>query len=668
MSKIEGRIQDLLQENSIDIVRGQLKKIVDIYDLEWIVVHELVQNAIDAIQANHKVTEGQVDLVLDIDNDEVTVKDNGTGFTHDLKLLCPGGTGIEKRLSSRSPAKGYQGVGLKAVMYSTTLFEIESQTNDQHWTFLAENLASYIESEEGNIPEYMLETVDSSGDKTYTTVKARFRSGTLGIFLSGLNRFLNENSVKWKDLYRKEKNDRNTEPIDKYIEHFFSWYFRTQSYVGCVNRLLNIPVKNISTKEFEKVKPVSVQLRLKSSKRFVEIDGTVGNWLKSLGTKEFKTKIPNRAWDYSEIVKENHSRAAKYRLTPDIVTTKPNSSDWDTKKASFRDCFLNLKLTPNDEEDDFRKKYADFIALLERPRSRIKAEEFKDVLEKITGIYLAIGRTSVFETLGITNHGIRVIASNGTPTDHDLTVLSTSSTWYLETIHIVINVDETLNLGKRNLVNTRLVGRIKAFFEACYPVLVNISKQFVSRETRPPDEDPLPNVVELEKLRRKNIPFRRFPNDESTLIGLFSVALSALDENFSVYSYFGKARYDGKFRWITDEPKSDAELNRLEFKVLLENLVDEFDQAVYDKEFTDMSLIIVWDRRLDRIGWQVKGIPQDRQNNLEQRGVPTDIIEFVLEDQYGRYCPLICVADLLQKIEVVNGEIDDLDAFVKKLD
>ena len=110
---------------------------------------------------------------------------------------------------------------LKAVMYSTTLFEIESQTNDQHWTFLAENLASYIESEEGNIPEYMLETVDSSGDKTYTTVKARFRSGTLGIFLSGLNRFLNENSVKWKDLYRKEKNDRNTEPIDKYIEHFF---------------------------------------------------------------------------------------------------------------------------------------------------------------------------------------------------------------------------------------------------------------------------------------------------------------------------------------------------------------------------------------------------------------------------------------------------------------
>ena len=40
------------------------------------------------------------------------------------------------------------------------------------------------------------------------------------------------------------------------------------------------------------------------------------------------------------------------------------------------------------------------------------------------------------------------------PTDHDLTVVSTSSTWYLETIHMVINVDATLNLGKRNLVNS----------------------------------------------------------------------------------------------------------------------------------------------------------------------------------------------------------------------
>jgi anti-sigma regulatory factor (Ser/Thr protein kinase) len=82
-------IEELLEQHSRGIVREQLRKIVEIYDLEWIVVHELVQNAIDAIQANPHVTEGVVDLVLDVDNDEVTITDNGTGFTCDLNLLCP---------------------------------------------------------------------------------------------------------------------------------------------------------------------------------------------------------------------------------------------------------------------------------------------------------------------------------------------------------------------------------------------------------------------------------------------------------------------------------------------------------------------------------------------------------------------------------------------------
>ena len=60
--------------------------------------------------------------------------------------------------------------------------------------------------------------------------------------------------------------------------------------------------------------------------------------------------------------------------------------------------------------------------------------------------------------------------------------------------------------GKRQLlVNTRLVGRIQEFFEACYPVL---SKYFGAcslsgHDTDPPGEDPLPDLVDLKKLRRK---------------------------------------------------------------------------------------------------------------------------------------------------------------------
>lgn len=661
------KIKSLLQEHSTDIVREQLRKIVEIYDPEWIVVHELVQNAIDAIQTNLNITEGKIDVIIDIDNDIVTVTDNGTGFTADEKLLCPGGSGTEKRLASRSPTKGYQGVGLKAVMYSTTMFEIESQTEKKHWTFLAENLIDYIDLEKKHEPEYDLELRENITESTYTIVKASFPKNTLSDVFSELNRFLSEDSVRWQDLYREEKTKHATDPTDKYLEHFFSWYFRTQSYVGCANRLLNTPVMNVVTNKLEEVKPLKVILQLKSEAQFVGVDGLIGRWLKQLGKKDFAVEIPNRAWDYSEIVKENQQRSSRYQITPKLVEIKPNHQDWETLKVAFRNSFLDIKLTPDHSKEDFYEIYDDFIAILERPRSNVRAKDFQDVLERITGIYLAIGRTADFELLGISNHGIRVIASNGISTDHDLSVVSTSSTWYLETIHMVINVDETLNLGKRHLVNPRLVRRIRDFFEACYPKLVNISKLFVERDTNSSVADPLPDVIELEKLRRKKVPFRRFPEDESTLIGMFSSVLTLLDENFAVYSYFGRARYDGKFRWVPNEPRSDAELLKLEFKVQLEALISEFEQAVNDKEFSDLDLIIVWDRRITTQGWHVKGISRQRQNALEQRGVPTDIVEFVLEDQYGQYRPLICVADLLLKIDLVDEETDDLATFVEEL-
>ena len=670
MPRTEGTIVDLNQQHSPDIIQGHLKKIVETYDLEWRVVHELVQNAIDAIQTNSKITEGQVDLILDIDNDEVTVTDNGTGFIKDTKLLCPNGTGAEKRLSSRSPAKGYQGVGLKAVMYSTTLFEIESETENLRWTFLAENLASYIASEENNVPKYEIDdTKPRRKDKTFTTIKARFPNNTLSMFLSGLNRFFNEDSVRWQDLYREEKEHQQADPIDKYLEHFFSWYFRTYSYVGCVNTLLSIPVKNTSTNELEGVKPVKIRLQLKSQAQFAEIDGDIGDWLQNIGAEEFEIEIPNSAWDYAEIVTANQSRKKEYNITPEVVSVKPNHPDWDTLKATFRNKFLDLKLTPNNNENNYRERYADIIALLERPYSSVKAEDFQDVLEKVTGIYLAIGRTSYLEQLGITNHGFRIIASNGTPTDHSLSVTSTSSTWYQETIHMIINVDVNLNVGKRHLISPRFVGRINDFYKACYPVLVNISKLFVERDTTWSTEDPLPNVVELKKLRREKIPFRRFPDDENTLIGLFSTALSRLHEDFSVYGYFGKGRYDGKFCWDKNEPRSDNDLLTLEFKVQLENLVNEFDLAIHDKEFRDVDLIVVWDRTLNNNSdWKVKGISPDTRNALEQRGVPTNIVKHVLENQYGEICSLICVADLLKQFPFLNDETDDLEVFISQLD
>ncbi len=660
-------IEGLLEDYSKGIVRGQLRKIVEIYDPEWIMVHELVQNALDAIQANHRVAEGLIELTLDLDNDTVTVTDNGTGFVCDLELLCPGGTGDEKRLTSRSPTKGYQGVGLKAVMYSTTRFEIVSQTEDKSWTFLTENLNAYLDPEETIDPEYDMEEEEESSETTYTTVTASFPEGSLKDFLDGLNRFLKEDSIKWQQLYQEEKDRSSADPTDKYLEHFFGWYFRTKSYVGCVNRLLSVPVKNVNTEELEEVKPIVVKLILRSSSKFENVDDIIGSWLSALDSEEFETEIPNLSWDYHEVAIENLERSARYRIAPTIVTKKPSDPDWEDFKPTFRNKFLDIKLVPDESKTDFREKYSDIIALLERPRSRVRAEDYQDVLESITGIYLAIGRTSYFETLGISNRGIRLIASNGTPTAHDLNVVSTSSTWYLETIHMIINVDETLNLGKRHLVNNRLVGRIREFFQECYRTLVHMSQLFVERDSGGPPDDPLPDVVGINRIRRQGIPFRRFPEDENTLLGLFSSIIDNQDPEFSVYGYFSRGRYDGKFLWEEGEPLSDADLRKLEFKRLLDRLIQEFEHAIDDKDFREVDLIIVWDRRVEIPGWHVKGISRSRRLDLESRGVPTTWIEYVLEDRHGQYRPLICVADLLNNIPLVDGENDDIASYVEEL-
>lgn len=654
----------------LDVSRDHIRKIVEIYDLEWIVAHELVQNAIDAVQVNPRIERGEVNVTLDFDTGTVTVRDNGIGFKHDLGLLRPGGTGEEKRLSSRSPAKGYQGVGLKAVMYSTDRFELESQRVDEAWTFLSEGLRGYIDPDQDVVPDYAEECTDAASDETYTRVAATFPPDALPRFIDAINRFYGQDTVKWKSLYRQEAEERGTEPYDKYLEHFLGWYFRTQSYVGCVNSLLNVPLRDPETGELREMKPVEIRLTMRSTSGFEGLPGELGGWLAALGEEEFSMVLPYKAWDYAEVALANSQRTMRYRSydDSDIVRIKPSDEDWERLSVSFRNKFLDLKLTPNEREDDFRERYADIIAILERDRSRVKAEDFRDVLERVTGIYLAIGRTSHFETLGVENRGLKLIASNGTPTAHELTVRSTSSTWYLETIHFVINVDATLNIGKRHMVNNRLVGRVREFFEACYPKLVSISKLFVERDTSGGGEGvPMPDVVGISQIRREGVPFRRFPEDENTLVGLFSVLMGLLDPVFSVYGFFGKARYDGKFLWVDTLPRSDNDLKLLEFKLRLQHLVDEFDLATHDKEFKDLALAVVWDRRVSKPGWTVKGISEPRRTRLENQDVPTDLVEYVLEDLRGNYCPLVCVADLLTKISLEAGEEDDVDEYVRSL-
>jgi len=234
MGTTEASIEDLLEEGSTEIVRGHIRKIVEIYDLEWRVAHELVQNAVDAVQAeDHADGDGRVSVKFDLEEDLVEVSDNGIGFKRDHDLLRPGGTGEEKRLKSRSPTKGYQGVGLKAVMYSTDYFEIESRTNGEEWTFISEGLRGYIDEDDPIIPEYAEEvTSTDNNEDTYTKIKARFPEDTLLDFVQGLNRFLTADSVRWTDLYKKRNQNMEEIPTGSIFPIFWNGTSETSPMLG----------------------------------------------------------------------------------------------------------------------------------------------------------------------------------------------------------------------------------------------------------------------------------------------------------------------------------------------------------------------------------------------------------------------------------------------------
>ncbi len=431
--------------------------------------------------------------------------------------------------------------------------------------------------------------------------------------------------------------------------------------------MLNIPVKRSDNEEFVDIKPIAFSIVLNSSNKFNGIRGILGEWLSGRNEQEMVISLNNNNYDYSEISEENLSRASKYRISPEIVTIKPFTEDWERLSGTFRDKMLCLHLKPNEAAAEPRERFNDYVSLVERPRSSVRADEFFDFFSKITGIYMVVGRTSYFETLGVSNHGLRLIASNGTLTDHEITFTSTSSTWYLETIHLIVNLDATLNLGKRHLADARLVGRTREFLKAIYPNLVRISKCFVERDSGGPDDEPMPEVINTEAIRRDKVPFRRFPTDENALIGIFSSVMSQLDAEFKVFGLFSKARYDGKFIWTGGEPPSDSDLKKLEFKRQLDVLIGEFESATHDKEFKDVDLVIVWDRRILSLGWSVKGVSASRKGGLENVGVPTDLIEFVLEDRHGNYRPLISVPDLLQKIPLIAGQADGIEGLVTRM-
>jgi len=127
----------------ITSVRTLLRDNDETYDADWRVVREAMQNALDsfarpiAVLPYFEIRPGgdcKVKVTLDCDNNSVTVEDNGWGIPQDkyMSLFHLGAS--EKRESASNPYfKGSQGVGIKAVVFGSDNFRIESNDGADSW-------------------------------------------------------------------------------------------------------------------------------------------------------------------------------------------------------------------------------------------------------------------------------------------------------------------------------------------------------------------------------------------------------------------------------------------------------------------------------------------------------------------------------------------------------
>ena len=191
-------LTEIYHDLSLRIIIENIKKYIEAYDDEWIAIHEALQNAIDAIQRSERA-KGNVTVELWIDQEAVRITDNGRGFPPNLDLLCPGLT--DK--GDSGVTKGYQGVGLKALMHSSSKLNICGTFEPQsRWKFEAVDLYKLLEEDE-TIPHFS-ETTNSLDveHETGTVISYTFPRSLVSTFVRELFDEHYSEDGRWHDLYK----------------------------------------------------------------------------------------------------------------------------------------------------------------------------------------------------------------------------------------------------------------------------------------------------------------------------------------------------------------------------------------------------------------------------------------------------------------------------------
>jgi hypothetical protein len=566
MATREVSVEELIRPPNI---RKLIQKTVDTYPLEWKVVQEAVQNAKDAIQKGGKP--GSVEITLDVGQQSVTVSDNGCGFPPELDLLGIGGT--DKDDPYEPFISGNQGVGIKAVIFSSKSFKLDSVRDGRRWQAWIEGANRYLA---GEAPVLKITDPVESPDAPGTRVEYSFPDPWVTEFVNDVVR---RHVPMVREHLCKDMLDR--------VKMAFEFHFRSFSYAGDVQRLLGR----------DGIVPVAFRLALVATGGVPpSLDATLKQLLEEEGTVE--VRFANKHWDFQEAVQRTRERVP-------------------------RPTVLDIELPEGGKIGAYNQRYAyvaklttrqQYEALLRNPNLRkpVDPASYAPLFEQLDGIYLVIGaRPTLFDYL--LGPPRQFISASGIPTSHVLSgpTRGGEASYVTNNIHFVADVRSRLNYGKQTIPNPWLVGMVSRFFDdAVRATLRNVATAIVGHQLGSTSADDIEagvaletNILGREDLAEGKLAFKKIPCDENALIAIFSELMGrGVLSGYHLYSLSGKARYDGRgtMRIATHgdmpEPRSDADLCNIEFKLQLRELIDDFEEEV--KFPNEVSLIIVWDDQL----------------------------------------------------------------------
>ena len=613
----------LLNITSQTNLRKLAARTVETYPDAWKVIHEVLQNAKDAIRKSK--APGTIEVTFDTVDQSVSVKDTGIGFPRNDDLLGFGGT--DKDTDSDWSLNGKQGVGLKAVILSTKYFSIDAIHEGQRWSLKIEGADEFID---GGNPILSIDRLGDTTEPSGTIVRYSFRGGLVSEFLSEV---INQQLPNVPDVLANDTREKIALALES--------YFRSFSYAGDANVLMGL---NNPT-------PMEIHLRIVGTE-------TPGGDLPSDLIDEIKKggircSFHNGLWNLKEAI--DRTRPGRPRPAVLELALSPGG-----QMGRRNENFVYVKSLTTETE---------FKSLLQNPNLRqpVDPAKYQRLFRQLRGIYVAIGSRTVLSRYLI-GAPRQFIAADGTPTAHIIPspTRGGDASYVSNNIHFVANIDAQLNYGKQTVSNTRLVGTVAEYFsDVVRATLRNAAMSIVGSSissTSGGDID-TSGETEIDVLSREILAgeifnFKRIPRDENALIAIFFELLG--NENLSGYHFYSlsqKARYDGKAAIRLSNmngvptPNSDGELRNVEFKLELRDLVDDFENET--KFPGEIHLIVVWDDTLSASisDYQVVDIEYTEDSDRRMDGV-----EKVLQCKWhNREIQMLVLRDFVSSLAAPDG-------------